>query len=91
MSETDETVRITLSASQIENIVTGVNKRREGSDQKFLFGAERVDIRYYGNMKFVAKKNDFDLFIDEPSDRGGTNAGPNPLAYFLTGCASCLM
>jgi uncharacterized OsmC-like protein len=29
--------------------------------------------------------------IDEPEIRGGKGTGPNPLGYFFTGAASCLM
>jgi uncharacterized OsmC-like protein len=70
--------------------VEGVRKRKAGSDAKFLFGAERVNIAYLGK-EFSAKKVEFIIPIDESADRGGTNHRPNPLANFLTGCASCLM
>lgn len=32
----------------------------------------------------------FDLTVDEPTDMGGTNEGPNPLEYLLAGQAGCL-
>ena len=80
-----------MSDSSSQIIAEGLRKRRDGSDERFLSGAERVDIKYVNNLKFEVKKNNFQFLVDEPVDRGGTNTAPNPLAYFLTGVASCLM
>ncbi len=60
-----------------------VKKRFEASDREFLFGAERVDIRRVKHLKFEARKRHFRFTIDEPPERGGTDEGPNPLAYFI--------
>jgi uncharacterized OsmC-like protein len=68
-----------------------IRKRNEASDEEFLFGAERVDIRRVDHLQFEARKRDFVFCIDEPAARGGTDKGPNPLAYFVAGAASCLM
>lgn len=68
-----------------------VRKREEASDDKFLKGAERVDLRRIAHLQFEARKRDFTFCIDEPPERGGTGKGPNPLAYFICGAASCLM
>ncbi len=75
----------------IDNIREHVKKRFEASDREFLFGAERVDIRRVKHLKFEARKRHFRFTIDEPPERGGTDEGPNPLAYFIAGAASCLM
>jgi uncharacterized OsmC-like protein len=75
----------------IANIKEHVKKRFEASDKEFLFGAERVDIRRVKHLKFEARKRHFRFTIDEPPERGGTDEGPNPLAYFIAGAASCLM
>lgn len=62
-------------------------------DEEFVFGAERVTIELEGegNGPFRVRKRDFSFVVDEPAERGGTDAGPNPLAYFLAGAASCLL
>jgi uncharacterized OsmC-like protein len=80
-----------MDPSQTRIIVEGLRKRREGSDDKLLLGAERVDVKYLGDLKFKVRKSDFEFLVDEPIDRGGNDTAPNPLAYFLAGAASCLM
>lgn len=67
-----------------------VRKRHEANDEGFLFGSERVDLRRVNHLKLEAKKRKFAFVIDEPAERGGTDEGPNPLAYFIAGAASCL-
>jgi len=68
-----------------------VKKRHEANDEKFLFGAERVDFRRVEHLKVEVKKKHFTFYVDEPVERGGTDQGPNPLAYFIAGAASCLI
>ena len=68
-----------------------IRKRNEASDDQFLFGAERVDLRRLEHLKFEVRKRDFTFLVDEPAERGGTDQGPNPLAYFIAGAASCLL
>lgn len=75
----------------VEIIKEHVRKRHEATDKGFLFGAERVDLKRLEHLKFEATKRHFTFIIDEPRDRGGTDEGPNPLAYFIAGAASCLM
>jgi uncharacterized OsmC-like protein len=75
----------------VDTIKEQVRKRNEAGDEGFLFGAERVDIKRVAHLKFEARKRDFSFIIDEPPERGGTDEGPNPLAYFIAGAASCLM
>ena len=82
MPSTDELVDV---------IKEHVKKRNEADDEKFLFGAERVDLRRISHLRFEARKRDFVFTVDEPAERGGTDLGPNPLAYFIAGAASCLM
>ena len=76
---------------QIETIREHVRKRHEANDEKFLFGAERVDLRRVEHLKVEVKKRHFTFYVDEPVERGGTDQGPNPLAYFIAGAASCLI
>jgi uncharacterized OsmC-like protein len=82
---------LTADERLIETIKEHVRKRREASDKEFLFGAERVDLRRVDHLRLEARKRDFVFTVDEPAERGGTDQGPNPLAYFMAGAASCLM
>jgi len=75
----------------IQTIKEHVRKRHEEDDEEFLFGAERVDLRRVDHLKLEARKREFTFTVDEPPERGGTDQGPNPLAYFIAGAASCLM
>ena len=68
-----------------------VRKRHEADDEGFLFGSDRVDLRRIGHLKLEARKKEFTFTVDEPPERGGTDGGPNPLAYFIAGAASCLI
>ena len=68
-----------------------VKKRGEASDKEFLFGSERIDLRMVDHLTFEASKGRFKFLVDEPSERGGTDSAPNPLAYFMAGAASCLL
>lgn len=74
-----------------ETIRTHIRKRHEASDKEFLFGSERVDLKLVSHLTVEAKKRGFTFLVDEPEERGGRDQGPNPLAYFLAGAASCLM
>jgi uncharacterized OsmC-like protein len=69
-----------------------MRNREAPPDEEFVFGAERVTIELegHGNGPFHVRKRDFAFVVDEPPDRGGTDSGPNPLAYFLAGAATCL-
>ncbi len=75
----------------IQTIRDHVRKRHEADDEEFLFGAERVDLKHLDHLAMEARKRHFNFLVDEPGERGGTDKGPNPLAYFLAGAASCLM
>lgn len=75
----------------VETIKEHVRKRHEADDKEFLFGSERVDLRRVDHLKIEARKRHFTFYVDEPVERGGTDQGPNPLAYFIAGAASCLI
>jgi len=75
----------------IARIKDHVRKRHEANDDKFLFGSERVDLRRINHLSLEARKRDFRFIVDEPEERGGKDTGPNPLAYFVAGAASCLV
>ncbi len=68
-----------------------LHKRSEGTDKEFLFASERIDMKVVRQLTFEAHRRQFSFFIDEPPERGGRDAGLNPLAYFIAGAASCLL
>jgi len=75
----------------IATIKDHVKKRQDAHDKEFLFGSERVDLRRIDHLTVEARKRDFSFMVDEPEERGGKDKGPNPLAYFIAGAASCLV
>jgi len=65
------------------------SERRELSEP--MIGTHRIDIELLEQVRFKASFGRFSFTIDEPPERGGTDAGPPPLAYFVAGAVSCLM
>ena len=69
--------------------------KKENAERRVLqapeFGSQRVDIELVEQLRLQASFGQFSFTIDEPPERGGTNAGLPPLAHFLAGAASCLM
>jgi len=65
------------------------NERRNLGTEKI--GTHRIDIELVEQLRFEASFGGFRFTIDEPPERGGTNAGLPPLAYFVAGAASCLL
>ena len=69
--------------------------KKEDSERRSLgaekIGTHRIDIELIEQLRFEASFGNFRFTIDEPSERGGTNAGLPPLSYFVAGAASCLM
>jgi uncharacterized OsmC-like protein len=71
-------------------VIEDLKKREAENDTTYLHGAERVDITHVEQLQLRALKGSYEFIVDEPRERGGTGKGPNPLAYFLGGAASCL-
>lgn len=67
--------------------------RRNPPSEQVAFGTERIDIELkgVGNGPFACRKKDWEWVVDEPPERGGQDTAPNPLAYFLSGSATCLL
>jgi uncharacterized OsmC-like protein len=82
---------MTTEEALVATIKEHVRKRHEADDEGFLFGSERVDLRRVDHLTLEARKRDFRFTVDEPKERGGKDRGPNPLAYFIAGAASCLV
>ena len=64
-------------------------ERRSLGEEKI--GTHRIDLELIEQLRFEASFGDFRFTIDEPPERGGTDAGLPPLSYFVAGAASCLM
>jgi uncharacterized OsmC-like protein len=67
--------------------------RRNPPNEDLTIGNERVDIelRGPGNGPFVCRKKGWEWIVDEPPARGGQDTAANPLAYLLSGAATCLL
>jgi len=65
------------------------SERRNLSEAKI--GTQRIDVELVEQLRFTASSGRFSFAIDEPPERGGTDTGLPPLAYFVAGAASCLM
>jgi uncharacterized OsmC-like protein len=50
----------------------------------------RVKAHSENPTKTVVKARTFKMIIDEPTDLGGTNDGPNPVEYVLAALSGCL-
>lgn len=49
-----------------------------------------IDAKSESPAKIVANAGEFKIIIDEPTDLGGTNEGPNPVQYVLAALCGCL-
>jgi uncharacterized OsmC-like protein len=70
-------------------VKTEDNERRNLTEAKI--GTQRIDVELVEQLHFKASFGRFSFTIDEPPERGGTDAGLPPLAYFVAGAASCLL
>ena len=68
-----------------------LQKRSQAGDKEFLNATTGIDLKIVSQLKFEARRRQFVFYIDEPPERGGTDAGLNPLGYFIAGAASCLL
>lgn len=48
-----------------------------------------IKIKYLAEQKFLAESRNHKIIIDQPKDKGGEDAGMNPLEIFLTSLGSC--
>ena len=73
----------------------GAVVKREDVERRSLkeaeIGTQRVDVELAEQLRFKASSGRFSFTIDEPPERGGTDAGFPPLAYFVAGAVSCLL
>lgn len=69
--------------------------KKEDSDRRALgepkIGTQRINVELVEQLRFLASFGRFSFTIDEPPERGGTDAGLPPLAHFVAGAVSCLM
>ncbi|MEA2641359.1 MAG: hypothetical protein QOF51_2753 [Chloroflexota bacterium] len=78
-----------------ETVEAAVDAGQSGSMTRPRLGTIRVDVTRLAQKRLEAvyKSGDraFEIEIDEPEERGGTNEGPSPLGFFVAGTASCLL
>lgn len=67
--------------------VTCMARQASESDQTVSFA---VTAESRTETHTVVEARDFTFSVDEPTDLGGTNAGPNPVEYLLGALAGCL-
>ena len=82
MSSKEEAVRV---------VKDYLRKRSQATDGEFLYATTGIDLKIISQLKFEARRRQFVFYVDEPPERGGTDAGLSPLAYFVAGTASCLL
>lgn len=51
----------------------------------------KVNLNLVKNFQIEAAAGNHKVFIDQPIPAGGSDSGPNPLEYFLTGLGACLI
>lgn len=71
-------------------VLADLASRRDAAPGTMAADRVRVDWVGPGTGPFRVRKRDFEFVVDEPTERGGSDTAPNPLAYFLAGAASCL-
>lgn len=79
-----------IKSSLVPTVIDDLKKRESEKDAEYLHGADRVDITHVEQLRFKARKGTHEFVVDEPPERGGTDHGANPLAYFIGGAAACL-
>jgi putative redox protein len=74
--------------------LVAVVKKKDGERRSLRaeeIGTHRIDVQLIEQLRFEASFGNFSFTIDEPPERGGTDAGLPPLSYFIAGAASCLL
>jgi putative redox protein len=74
--------------------LVAVVKKEDGERRSLAaeeIGTHRIDVQLIEQLRFEASFGNFSFTIDEPPERGGTDAGLPPLSYFLAGAVSCLL
>jgi len=80
---------VRLTPEYREAAVRHRQKTTSRADPEFLIGTVRVDVKLLENVHSEATMRHFKWISDEPPERGGADAAPHPLAYFLSGLGFC--
>ena len=82
-----------LEPELVANVRRVLELREEAETRGGAILNERGDIRLdgRGNGPFIVTKEEFEFVVDEPPIRAGRNTGPNPLAFFVGGAATCYL
>ncbi len=79
----------------VPELMEAAKKAEETPRQPGQVGTSRVDIEHLEQKTLVIRskrgESAFEFLADEPPERGGLGRGPGPLAYFVSGAASCLL
>lgn len=51
----------------------------------------KVNLELLENFKIESAAGNHKMIVDQPANGGGSDAGPNPLEYFLTGLGACML
>jgi len=70
----------------VEKWLSGI---QEITDPMKGLGTVRADAKLVGDQRQEARSRDFKVVCDEPSSLGGTDAGPNPLEFFMSAVGFC--
>jgi len=70
----------------VEKWLSGI---QEIADPMKGLGTVRADAKLVGDQRQEAKSRDFRVTCDEPAALGGTDAGPNPLEFFMSAIGFC--
>ena len=80
---------VRFTSEYIEAALKHRQKTTTSADPEFLIGTVRVDVKLLENVRSEATMRHFKWSSDEPSERGGGDTAPHPLAYFLSGLGFC--
>ncbi len=83
-----------FTPEQVETIRAGVRKREAARHAERIRAIERVEVRVEEGLRYRSSEMHGEappMTVDEPPERGGTNAGSSPLGHFLTGAGACLL
>jgi len=70
----------------VEKWLSGI---QEIKDPMKGLGTVRADAKLIGDQLQEARSRDFKVICDEPASLGGTDAGPNPLEFFMSAVGFC--
>jgi uncharacterized OsmC-like protein len=81
---------MTLISADFKKVIEGmISNLKTTKDPMQTLGTVRANVKLVGQQYQESKVGDFTLICDEPIASGGTNKGPNPLAFFASSVGFC--